>query len=40
MRGLKIMFGQQIYLKWDRYNFGCKYLLCVIDVFTKYAYVN
>ena len=38
MRGLKIMFGQQMQLKLDHSkNGGIKYLLCVIDVFTEYA---
>ena len=42
--GLRITFGQQIQLKWDHYflshYFSFNYFLCVIDVFTKYAWVK
>ena len=43
MRGLKIIFGQHILAKMGSLfskNRGVKYKLCVIDVFTKYAWVN
>ena len=42
MRDLKTIFGQQIQLKWNHclLRIKLKYLLCVIDVFTKYAWVK
>ena len=35
MRDLKRIFGEQLSKKHN-----CKYLLCVIDVFIKYAWVK
>ena len=43
MRDLKIIFGQQILAKMGSLsskNRGVKYLLCVIDVFIEYAWIN
>ena len=42
MRELETIFGQQIQLKWDYYLQKIKMLnvYCVIDVFTKYAWVK
>ena len=43
MRDLKAIFVQQIWLKWDHFIQLIKmfnYLLCVIDVFTKCAWVK
>ena len=43
MPGLKILYVQQIQLKWDYYlpfNRGVKKLLCVVDLFTKCAWVK
>ena len=41
MRNLKTIFGQQIQLKWDHCLQRIKMLnICVIDVFTKYAWVK
>ena len=40
MQDLEIIFGQQIYLKLPYENQVVKYLLCVLDVFTKYAWVK
>ena len=39
MRGLKIAYGPQIQLQLDQ-NGGVKYLLCVIYVFNKYAWLK
>ena len=43
MRDLKTIFGQQISLKWNnclQKNKSVKYLLCAIDVFTKFTWVK
>ena len=40
MQDLKAIFRQQIQLKWCHKNRNVKYLLCVIDVFTKYGWVK
>ena len=44
MRHLKAMFGKQIQLKWNHCLLRIKmlniYLLCVIDIFAKHAWVK
>ena len=40
MQDLKTIFGEQIYLKSLSSKNNVEYLLCVIDVFTKYAWVK
>ena len=42
MKSLKTIFGQQIYLKWNHclQTKKVKYLLCVIDAFTRYTWIK
>ena len=42
MRGLKIIFGQQIQLKWNHFLLRIELLNfhCVIDIFTKCGWVK